>query len=348
MKFQLVHIVLFVSVLNVQISVAQESPSGGAITANELDVATTCRRLAALASQGQLDKLQILGRSPDTAAEKNARLSGELEQIYDIPLRPNATTRFARFWTGRTCASKSIYNLDRLISLGSDAQELDEQDGGILEVMDPNEQLRWVGWGGTEYVIKSKEGYFIVTADSQNPNDAELFSWIRPDNFIQPLCTLAHASERTYLTPQEASASPECNAVTRGARPIRWAVAPSSSPLYNLGNVARVEQAEVAIGKGKSLVHIGRITFDSTAGCGTPRASLFHLNDANTELLKDPLSSPLSVGTDMFSFKGHYYLLTSFNDLKRINAGVVSDLCKVKSFFALHVRAPFQLTHQAP
>jgi uncharacterized protein YecT (DUF1311 family) len=193
-----------------------------------------CAAMASLSDLNRLLFLSVPGREESSLDENDIRAGWRISEeergkllarqdawskdpqvIYKLRLtRQGPLVRFAKFFTGGTCASYQIANLDRLVSL-------EQRDDGIDAVTDPHEEIRWAYWGGGDYPIIYRGRNFIVTSDLGDPNRVAMISWIKADGRIRPLCLLKVS--RTQRTVVSAEKEEICSGIAKGTiTPMKW------------------------------------------------------------------------------------------------------------------------------
>jgi len=239
------------------------------------DSKDTCIELADLADRSEIQALTIKGvgsLTDEERAQLNKLNDGTYHNpsaIYQLPLNPNnPPERFAQFSTGGTCPSTQIFNLRSIISSNG-------QSTGWIDVNDPGEIIRWAYWGGGDYPIRYKDHYFMVTADLSDANGINMISSIKPDGTILPLCTVENASFEYVVSSGSESL---CMNIAKGIiKPIKWQevndihVSMSREEFVrNFDNYADTVQAvRIDLNGDGTLENIGRLTYDSGAGCGS-------------------------------------------------------------------------------
>lgn len=302
-----------------------------------------CVELAALADHKELSKHALWGHAQwDIKLERREELSAwtlsesELERLkardsYETSNRPSLVyrvrlnnrdepTRFGSFETGGTCASTQVFNVSHLLSTNGD-------DVGVDTVPDPDDEMRWIYWGGGDYPVLYRGRNFMMTSALGNPNSLNMISWIKSDGRIRPLCMLGATNVRRIPRPSYKAAI--CQAIATGQlRPLTWKPVTETLPINHESAVYRVEferrygryadsvgLLQIDFNGDGSVENLARFEYSSGAGCGSTYAWMSALSKNLDSVAKDPLNILLEkIGdgaTAVYEQKGRYYVHTS-------------------------------------
>lgn len=279
------------------------------------DASDICDAVATLASNAQLAKRQLPADPPD---DKSTLRGASPDAVYRIRLTDGKKrSRFARFFTGGSCASYNIYNIDGLEEFNSSVYA--GNGVGMVRVKDPEDMIRWATWGGTEYLIRHDSRYLVISADLRDLNRPTLVSWIRPDGLIQPLCSFSEVARQRVASEGLA----ECPAILGGLQPLPWTLVDDSSSLYrtHAGESPRgldsVEVSNIDSDAGEHVIQLGRFSYSSGAGCGSDYQWFALLADGARDTTEGPLARVINTADDVL-VSGKTLYATSDNTLIRL------------------------------
>jgi hypothetical protein len=321
----------------------------------------TCSTLAHLADAKQLAALAVprmgQGFSEQQVEATEAKLTdtelaalahtgnslySDPDAVYQLRLKENnSPVRFASFFTGGTCASYQVFNLQWLVS----SQGL---DSGREEVDDPEEEIRWAYWGGGDYPIVYRGRYFMVTADLANLNRANMISWIKPNGKVRPLCLLKIQGTKRIV--HSAKDRKLCSGVANGTilavtgKDVTEVLPLNHNPgQYRDEFVARygdyadtVQLLKIDLDRDGMPENIGRFEYASGAGCGSTRVWLRVLSKTLDSVINGPLNDLLaqvsSGSKQIYKFQGRYYIdgstEGSTDGVVQIRGGRVNQICE--------------------
>ncbi|WP_157572760.1 lysozyme inhibitor LprI family protein [Nevskia soli] len=295
------------------------------------EVAELCRSVAAAADQGRIQEFAVPGVAPNTVTdgstqrwgltnkdvEQLPRDSGEFEELYRLrPSRQRPPERFARVFTGGTCAAYNLVNVERHLRAGPDARDVEDVD-------DPDEEIRWAYWGGGDFPIFYKGRNLVITSDLSDPNKVNMVSWIQPDGTQRPLCLLEVTNtQRTVTTARNPAL---CSGIAGGTiKPLGWERITERLPLshdtatYREDFVRRygdyaddVSLLRIDIDGSGTQQNIGAFEYASGAGCGSDHGWLHVISDDFGAIVDNPLNTVLggfSGSFDVYRFQGGIYL----------------------------------------
>lgn len=299
----------------------------------------SCVALSELADSEELASLEIPGRgqwpidekdikegwaiSQEERANLEAResyLLNEPSTVYKLRLTAKGEpTRFARFFTGGTCASYQVFSIPYLLNYGDD---------DVDEVEDPDENIRWAYWGGGDYPIFYLGRNYMVTADLGNQNRVNMISWIKPDGRKRPLCLLSVNSTKMKVV---SAKNPElCSGIADGTlHPLKWKEITKGLPFSHDtrgyrdefvkrygGYADTVSLLSIDIdGEGK-LENVGKFEYASGAGCGSTSIWLSILSEDLSEVVRKLINGSV----DVYEAEGRYYISATIGNA---DAGVV-------------------------
>lgn len=315
-----------------------------------------CQSVATLADQKHLADLELPGINPDSAetqnindawkisAEEKTKLdareetppTGYINTMYLLRLKPSTSpVRFARFFTGGTCASYETFSIPYLLS--------NPEDNGAEPVDMSDDEDRFLYWGNGDYPVFYRGRNLLITADIANPNKVKMVSWIKPDGKKRPLCLLN--VENSGMSVVAASNNTLCKDIVRGTtQPLSW------QPLDNLpygdheqftaryGAYAHgIETLNIDFDADGILDNIGRFIYESGAGCGSTNVwlSVLSKNLEKTEQgrLNDQLKTLYDGPMDIYRVEGRYYITATSSEAKgngllHINGDGIKQVCE--------------------
>jgi len=247
-----------------------------------------CGDIAGLAESNKLKELVTIGvgvndgfkvndmvsKWNETKEEKilvyQKLFSNNLDEIFNIRISNNGDSKkYLRYWSGGTCSSYDIYASDYILA------SVDNYEGRV-EVNDPDDELRWANWGGSEYIIYYKERHFVVTGSLSSPN---LVSWVKPDGKILPLCLFEEAASR--LTVESSKNKELCSTIANNTiQPEKWINVTDQIRNDGSDSIANfkdrygdhadgIEMLPIEIKMGAESWGLAKMFYDSGAGCGS-------------------------------------------------------------------------------
>ena len=327
-----------------------------------------CTSLASTADRGELASYAVPA-TPVSSPIKIERLPEDVlglfaeppSQVFELNLgNTGSLTKFANYFTGGTCASISVVNLDRLQRREFNSTEKEEVD-------DTEDMIRWAYWGGGDYPILYRGRYFMVTTDLRDDNDLNLVSWIKPNGKVRPLCLFeAKPGKRTVRRTQNPAL---CAAVASDdLQPLspEMLLPPNSAKPEDAPNTTAFQLAEFHKNFGRDVdgvhVHkvdvegdgqqltIGAFGFESGAGCGSSRRWLRNLTSDGTAIQEAPIDQrfkKLSRVINLFTWNKMFYVhaekTPNSDGLFSLSGTGINQVCefsvprttKIKIYFSL-------------
>lgn len=272
-------------------------PSG--VRVDRSNVEKVCQEIVALADRKVLENYSI----PATLRADKTVSASESFALSLVKGKP--MVRFSSVSTGGTCWSSELRN-DSL-----------EEAGKITfaQVDDPGDELRWSWWGAGDYPAYINGRFFAITS-GDDPNHLRLISWIRPDGYIQPLCSVEQSFERVLSVK---STDPVCGTLELGGgQTPEWTeaseeLAALEPPPYGTADRPSAVVASISPGANREKDEIAKFSIDSGAGCGAHVEWLRAVDTTRTSLVEGGLDKALSkLGMqnviDLAVVTGHYYV----------------------------------------
>lgn len=330
-----------------------------------------CAELASLGDSRQLKKLvvpgthsiQIKGSSleskyaPSDSEEQTLRKNSisykEVLEVFWLRLRQrDDPVRFATAPTGGSCSSTTMFNLSLLLSTSDDS-------GGIEEVPDPEENIRWAYWGGGDYPILYRNRNFVITSGSRDLYQPRMVSWIRPNGKIRPLCLLERGAPRKVVV---ASKSKQlCEVVVSdtnmldGPPDISDRVPSSADRDEFVQRYVRYADSMKAyrldIDSDGKAENVGYFSYASGAGCGSDERWLSVLSPDLRRVIWSPLHhamEALQKTEAIYSVGGKHYIEGASNSdglgLFQIRGNKLEQVCGYRLDYRTEIREFFPVT----
>lgn len=270
----------------------------------------------------------------------------EPEHVYKVKLSGSGrTARFGSFFTGGSCSSHNIYNIDLFL----DPSTRDYRDV-IVPVDDLEDEIRWEYWGDGDvpYMISGRN---LLIAGS-------LVSWINPRGKILPLCMIgSSATSRKWTMRNKENI---CNAVDSAKNILEL-----FSPLKEIdqNSLSQIEREEMRehVGLRETYTTVGHLDLDgdgrketmlhnvtdSGGGCGshTEAVRLLSVDGQQNRALAGLLSELPGQGLKIAEINSKYYISAWDSADRRItyliDNGKLAKMCestpvwkyKVKRYF---------------
>lgn len=329
----------------------------------------TCEAIAKKASNGELAKLEIppvwngwdqreqYPQEGILSYDEQAKLEANLNRPAAVYLlrtaADKAPRRLVEFYTGGTCSSSQIFDLEHALNTGGFVES-----SGVEAVSDPEEMVRWAYWGGGDYPIVYNQRLLLV-ASSGDRNQAQLVSWVKPDGLVRPLCLLGRLASSSTVAK---AAIPElCSQVADGKlESLGWlditdktGREDGDSFTKRYGTYASwVGLLQVDLDGDGKRENLGRFVYDSGAGCGRTDISLRLLSEDLSHAIDTPLGKSLNDlpggSLDVYENAGRYYFASndgSHRDgLVQLNNGKVEQVCEFKLLTQRAITTFFDLT----
>ncbi|OWJ93196.1 hypothetical protein B6S59_17330 [Pseudomonas sp. A46] len=261
------------------------------------------------------------------------------EQTYLLRLTPDQQPeRFVSYSGIGTCAAQPMINM-RYAAKPEDAVEL---------VPDPEDLVRWALWGGAQYPMLYNKRVFLIASDLPDPNAVKMVSWVTPDGRTRPLCMINPEPSRFSVASAE---KPDlCERIADGRLPpLAWR---DESGRLRSGDIEMrygiwansLGVLELDLDGDGRIEKVGRLKFDSGAGCGGESVWLTQLSDDLSSktwtLLSNEHTKPERGSLNIYSSQGQYYI--SLRDtIVQLKSDQVVQVCefnrmtprKVSTFF---------------
>lgn len=237
------------------------------------------------------------------------------EIIYNLKTgKEKKLTKFASFFTGGSCSSYNVFNVDQV-------KNPHIKDRGIDTVPDPGEDIRWATWGGREFPAIYKNRNVLISGSIHAP---QMVSWIKPDGRIRPLCLLRKVSVKKvegFYKNRDVCEAISANNVEKTI----WSDVTNSLPIQHEYNTYKqnfirlfnfdadsVEMQIIDLDGDGTKERIAKFIYDSTAGCGSHQEWLAIIKDKldgiATGKMNDALNYVSGSSIEIFRYRGIYFI----------------------------------------
>lgn len=264
-----------------------------------------CERVLALANSGKLESSILSFERPSAADvvkwEEDRKARGETHFEYPeaklfADLDGNGKpSRLYRLQGLGTCRNFTIVDVDAIAEGRASYRPYEAGYIGVGDLMaiESDDDLRWAGWGNTEYLLSILDEPIVLSGRvGLGRDNASLVSWFR-ERRKRPLCSF----ERTGEIVQTVAVSTDDQLCRATLRPERLAVKmePGSEAVAvvlrkHIAGLGHVSLASIDLNRDGVVDRIARGVSSSGAGCGRDGITTF--SDLSSDLSR-ALDTPL-------------------------------------------------------